>query len=88
MAPLGFVMVERSAGLDAAKCRVILAQLARLHGASLALRHLRPQEAHKLECAIKEVAFEKSNPIINEIGTMLRDCMSKSTTVSFILFSF
>ncbi|XP_034237336.1 uncharacterized protein LOC117642851 isoform X2 [Thrips palmi] len=42
LGPEGFVVADRSVRMDEAHCRLALAQLARFHGAGLALQALRP----------------------------------------------
>ncbi|XP_052122513.1 uncharacterized protein LOC113213289 [Frankliniella occidentalis] len=49
MRPEGFAMADRSVFLDAAHCRLALKQLARFHGAGLALKHLKPDHFEEIK---------------------------------------
>ncbi|KAE8741327.1 EcKinase 5, partial [Frankliniella occidentalis] len=49
MRPEGFVMADRSVFMDEAHCRLALKQLARFHGAGLALKHLKPDHFEEIK---------------------------------------
>ncbi|XP_034236913.1 uncharacterized protein LOC117642637 isoform X1 [Thrips palmi] len=51
----GFVNADRSHRLDAAHCRLALRQLARYHGAGLALKHLRPEKYNELRRPLRHL---------------------------------
>jgi len=53
----GFVMADRRAGLDAARCGLVLTELARLHAASLALQITNPDLHESLVSQLTENVF-------------------------------
>jgi Ecdysteroid kinase-like family len=55
----GYTMADRRLGLDEAHCRVVLAELARLHAASFVLKHKMPDKFEELRGCVKDMFWDE-----------------------------
>jgi len=81
----GYAMVDRMAGLEADTCELLLKWLARLHGASVALRHLDPNEARRIESGITEIAYSRENPNIEQMQPIVENSASMQYATYYAL---